>query len=179
MRGRRVRARGRSFGKARERALGWESLLRLTRYMCLQLEFCAHLLGGLAAAIVTVAGRSKDVPEFTTKSGSILGISPRVAKLAKNHGEHVEGINIGSQSEIDGLGLKLKGAKETIPDDKNSSVVSIEIEGVASMVNSVMGGRVEDPFKRTELADELGMNPVLVDEANAVGEYDLFWRKPE
>ena len=130
---------------------------------------------------MTVTGRAKDIPKLASQSGSTFGISPSIGKLAKDHGEHIEGIDIGSQSEGNRLivFLDLKGAKDSIPNDKNSSVVSIEIKGVASVVNSVVRGSVEYPLKGPKLANELGMDPVLVDETYAVSEYDLFWCKSE
>lgn len=78
------------------------------------------------------------------------------------------------------LALGLKGAKEAVPDDEGAAVVLVDVLGVDAVVDTVMGGGVEDKLKPAgELVDGFGMDPELVegielvdDDKNEGGESD-------
>lgn len=58
--------------------------------------------------------------------------------------------------------LRLKRSKESIPDDKSSSVVLVDTVPIAAMMHTVVARRVKDVLKRTELVDDLSVNPELI-----------------
>lgn len=84
-----------------------------------------------------------------------------VAKLRAENVEEVVGVN---QTVSGGFLLLLESSKHAIPDDENTSIVFVEIFGVSSMVNTVVGRRVENKFHEAiQLTDALSVHPELIE----------------
>ena len=60
-------------------------------------------------------------------------------------------------------GLGLKCAKESIPDDEDATVVSVQVLRIGAMVNSVMGWGHKDELIAAHSVDELGVQPILIE----------------
>ena len=64
---------------------------------------------------------------------------------------------------VDGLfDLSLEGAEKPVPDDENPAVILVEISVVDAVMHTVVRGGSENPVEPAELADELRMDPELV-----------------
>jgi hypothetical protein len=61
-----------------------------------------------------------------------------------------------------------ESSEKTIPDDEYTSVVSVQVGDVASVVYPMVAGGIKQPFDGPpELINGFGMNPKLIDEAEA------------
>lgn len=63
--------------------------------------------------------------------------------------------------------LFLEGAEQLVPDNEDASVVLVDVDAVAAVVGAVMRGRVHELFEEAQAVDGLGVDPVLVDQADA------------
>ena len=70
------------------------------------------------------------------------------------------------------LDLILVGAEQAIPDDENAAVILVEILVVDAVMHPVVRRRGEYAVEPAEPADQLGVNPELVEEIN------LLWISP-
>jgi hypothetical protein len=67
-------------------------------------------------------------------------------------------------------------AEQAVPEDEDAAVVLVEVLRVGGVVDAVQGGGVEDALEAAELADELGVQPELVERVEALaGGVDQRW----
>ena len=59
-----------------------------------------------------------------------------------------------------------EGAEQAVPHDQDAAVVAVDAVVVLAVVHAVVGGRDEHPVGPAELADELGVDPVLVQQVD-------------
>ena len=112
------------------------------------------------------AGRVEDVFQFGGEIGRTLHIAPQGFEFVHGDFNGMIGINV-IRNAIDGflaLVFFLERAEQPVPDDEDARVVAVEVEVVGGVMDAVVRGRVENPFERTELADELRVWPELKDE---------------
>src|SRR5690606_39759068 len=65
--------------------------------------------------------------------------------------------------------LALERAEQPVPDDEDAAVVPVEVALVAAMVDPVVRGGVEHLLTGAEAVDQLGVDPVLVQQVDAPG----------
>src|SRR6266567_4362708 len=70
---------------------------------------------------------------------------------------------------IDGrLHFRLPRTEQPIPDDQRAAIVLVEVLRVDRVVDAVKRRRIEDTLEPTELADELRVNPELVEQVERI-----------
>src|SRR5207342_2899220 len=62
------------------------------------------------------------------------------------------------------LPLRDVGPENPIKNDEHTAVVSIEVDFVARVMDTMIGRRVQNPVDKSQLRNEFGVNPGLVDE---------------
>ncbi len=65
----------------------------------------------------------------------------------------------------------LVAAKKTVPDNKHTTVIAIEVAIVLGVVNAMVGGRDKQPLQPSQFWNVLGMHPELVDEVEGADGY--------
>ena len=69
-------------------------------------------------------------------------------------------------------------AEQTVPDDEHACIVLVDAVSVASVMDTMMAGRVEDVFERAQFGDDIGVNPELVQEIHLrMNQEDLRWNE--
>src|SRR5262249_47962129 len=90
----------------------------------------------------------------------LFGFSPKCAPVVDLSPQRIERAE-GLDHTIDG-GLHpafgRKASEQSIPDNQDCAVVTVEIAGIAGMMNAMVGCRVEDALNRAERGYELGVN---------------------
>src|ERR1700744_2229409 len=64
------------------------------------------------------------------------------------------------------LGRGRERAEQPVIDDQHAAVITVEAARIGRMMDAVMLGRIEHPFKRPEPADQLGMDEKLISEVD-------------
>jgi hypothetical protein len=79
-------------------------------------------------------------------------------------GDRIERANPAPDAKDRRLDLVLIGAEQAIPKDENAAVILVEVLIVDAVMDPMVRGRGEHAVEPAELADELGVNPELVEE---------------
>src|SRR5579883_917008 len=68
-----------------------------------------------------------------------------------------------------------KGAKQAVPDNQRPSMVAIQVAQIGTVMNAVMGRRIEHRLQRTERTYQFRMNPELIEQADGLHGHDHHW----
>ena len=116
----------------------------------------------VAAEAVQVQGKVKSIDK---QSRIVVVVGKQGKEVTLPLGPEVKNfdqINVG-----DLVTLTLKAAEQLVPDNEDASVVLVDVDAVAAVVAAVMRGRVHELFEEAQAVDGLGVDPVLVDQADA------------
>lgn len=100
----------------------------------------------------------------------------KVAKLAINQ---VEALGRMNQAICSFLVFRMIRSEEVVEDHQDASIVHVQIARIAAMVDSMVAWGVEDPINRTQLANQLGMDPKLIERIDLTMEIKHFRRDNE
>src|SRR5690606_2278311 len=95
--------------------------------------------------------------------GIVTKIRPQRIPASQGLGYAVHGL----------LFLGLKRSEHLIPNDERTRVILINILRISSVMHAVVGGRVEDVLKPSELVDGLGVDPKLIQRVQCRNEYKV------
>ena len=110
-------------------------------------------------SVLSPAREPEDVADATAPRLGCPDITGDGAPLVKGNDHRIKALDILGETILGPLVFGLKCAEESIPDDEDTRVVSIQIFRVATVMNAMMGRRVEDPFEGTHLFDEFRVDP--------------------
>ena len=126
----------------------------------------AHLFYRPAAAVVAPARRLDKIIDGVLHGARPQGGAEQFSPGLKSNHYWVEGPDILCQPIGGPFFFRLEGSENAVPDDKNAAVVAVKVFKIASMMHTVVGGRVQYKLQRPrKLANGFGMDPELVDQA--------------
>ena len=94
-------------------------------------------------------GIPENVEELVAPAGGVPHITPHVRPFVKRNAQGIIRVDVLGKTKarcLVGI-LSLERAKKPVPDDKRASVVAVDVFGIASVMNTVMSGRVEDDLR--------------------------------
>jgi len=124
--------------------------------------------------VVMPTGIAEDVVELIAPTRSVPGVAEHIDPFMKCDAKGIVRFNIPGEAEADRVGriFGLKGAEKSVPDDKRAAVVAVNVAGIGTVVDAMVRGSVEDSFERAHGADQFGVNPELVQQADGFHGHD-------
>ena len=121
------------------------------------------------------ARRHGDIANLGAQAGGCPDIAGNAHPFVKRRPDQVEAAELPDNS-VNGpliVPLCLKGAKHPVPDDKDTSVIAVEIARVDRVMHAVVRRRVHHRLKPARHSrNYFGMNPELVDQVERRDEKD-------
>ena len=104
---------------------------------------------GLTRSVFLPPGTLKDVAQAPAPGFCFRDILHDVRPFVKGDDDRVVGFDILRQPVGGAFKLDLEGPKESVPNDKDPRIVSVEVKRIRPVMHPVMRGGVKDPFERS------------------------------
>jgi hypothetical protein len=106
----------------------------------------------------------ENVVKLVAPARSVPNVTEHIRPFMKCNPERVVSVNVLSEPEAELVGgiFVLEGAEKHVPDDECPSMVTVDVLGIASVMNTVVSRAVQYKFKWAKRTNQLSMNPELV-----------------
>ena len=126
------------------------------------------------------SGGTEDVPKDVAERTRPANVAPDVGPLVEGNAERVVRPYVFGKTVGGAVRFRLKGTKQSVPDDEDARVVFVEVREIGAVVNPVVRWRIEQPLDgRGQAADILGVNPELVKQTHGLHGHDGEGRKAQ
>jgi hypothetical protein len=107
-----------------------------------------------------------------TERGRGAHVPGDARELVKLDGHGIVRLDVLRQAVDHLFALGLEGSEESVPHDEDAGVIAVDVLRIRPVVDAVVRRGVHDPLDRAHAADRLGVNPVLVEQAERAHQRD-------
>src|SRR5215472_7003388 len=117
---------------------------------------------------MTPAGIPENVEEFVAPAGSPPGVAEQVEPFVEGKADGIIAVDVPGEPEANGIGgvFGFKGAEELVPNDQRATMIAIDVTWIRTVMYAMVRRRVEDRFQGAERANQFGVNPELIKQAD-------------
>jgi hypothetical protein len=128
----------------------------------------------LAVALVGPSGTAEHERQSVRPGVGTGDVTSDVDQFVRGDLDRVERVDVLGQPVDDGFVVVffLERAEHAVPDDEDAAVVAVQVLAVRAVMDAMVRSGVEHLLRRAQLADRVGVDPVLVDQVDPAGSLD-------
>src|SRR5258707_9478204 len=124
---------------------------------------------------------SEYVKKLIAPAGSSPGVPKHLNPFVESDANRVIGAEVVGQAKawwIRGI-FRLEAAEELVPNNESAAMVAVDVTGIRTVMHAMVRWSVQNFFERSHGANEFGVNPELVEQADRLHGHDHHRRESD